>query len=140
MLNFKEKIRLKNAFKSFKDKKNITIFIEMVDKILDTKAKRTLWFDIIPLLEEDDQEYAKRKLCLNNDFLKEIKNENRKNNNLNFASSIYEPGHPDLYLSIDQKHANSEHTYGLIDADFEKNFENNEKIQHLNRNSQAKLV
>jgi hypothetical protein len=31
---------------------------------LDTPVKRTLWFHIIPLLEEDDQEYCKRKLSL----------------------------------------------------------------------------
>ncbi len=113
----------------------------MVDKILDTKAKQTLWFDIIPLLEEDDQEYAKRKLCLNTDFLKKINDENERNNNLNFAKCIYEPAQ-DLYLSIDKKHTNSEHTYGLIDADFE-NFSNvnKDKIQQLKPlNSQTTLV
>lgn len=32
--------------------------------MLDTPAKRTLWFHIIPLLDEDDQEYTKRRLFL----------------------------------------------------------------------------
>ena len=30
--------------------------------ILDTPAKQTIWLDLIPLLEEDDQEYCKRML------------------------------------------------------------------------------
>ena len=32
--------------------------------MLDTPAKRTLWFHLMPLLDEDDQEHCKRKLCL----------------------------------------------------------------------------
>lgn len=35
-----------------------------MDEVLDTPAKRTLWFHLIPLLDEDDQEYCKRKLYL----------------------------------------------------------------------------
>ena len=38
--------------------------MEVIDEILDTPAKQTLWFHIIPLLEEDDQEYTKRKIRL----------------------------------------------------------------------------
>ena len=38
--------------------------MESIDAILDTPAKRTLWFDIVPLLDEDDQDYCKRKLYL----------------------------------------------------------------------------
>ena len=30
---------------------------------MDTTAKKTLWFHLIPLLDEDDQEHCKRRLC-----------------------------------------------------------------------------
>lgn len=38
--------------------------MDAIDRVLDTPAKRTLWFHIIPLLDEDDQEYTKRRLFL----------------------------------------------------------------------------
>jgi hypothetical protein len=44
--------------------RNINKFLETIDDVLDTPAKQTLWFHIIPLLDEDDQEHAKRKLCI----------------------------------------------------------------------------
>ena len=44
--------------------------LKKIDTIFDTHAKRTLWFHIMPLLDEEDQEYAKRKLF----FLTNIKN------------------------------------------------------------------
>ena len=84
---------------------------------------------------------------MNLDFLKEINNENGNNKNLNFASCIYEPGQPDLYLSIDKRCAKPEHTYGLINADLENflginNDKNkiNDSIKQFNSNFQEKLV
>jgi hypothetical protein len=44
--------------------RDIYSFSNQIDDILDTPAKRTLWFHLIPLLDEYDQEYCKRKLCL----------------------------------------------------------------------------
>jgi hypothetical protein len=37
--------------------------MKKLEKTLDTPAKASLWFNIIPLLDDDDQEYAKKKLC-----------------------------------------------------------------------------
>jgi hypothetical protein len=45
--------------------RNILAFVEEINCLLETQAKKTIWFHIIPLLEEDDQEYCKRKLFLN---------------------------------------------------------------------------
>lgn len=64
LLNYKERSHVKQALKAYNGDKNIGLFVDTLDKILDTPAKRTLWFHIMPLLDEDDQEYAKRKLCL----------------------------------------------------------------------------
>lgn len=35
-------------------------FVENIKEVLDTPAKRTLWFHIVPILLDDDQEYCKR--------------------------------------------------------------------------------
>ncbi len=106
----------------YKEKRNINMFVELVDKMLDTKAKRTLWFNIIPLLEEDDQEYTKRKLNLSSNFPKTM---NTNGADLNFANCLYEPGQPELYVSLEKNNLNkshSDHTYGLIDAEMDNFF------------------
>ncbi len=38
--------------------------MNIVDEILDTPVKRTLWFDLIPFLDEDDQRYLQEKFGL----------------------------------------------------------------------------
>ncbi len=52
-------------FKEFQFKisnRNIHAFVESINVVLDTPAKRTLWFHILPILMDDDQEYCKRKI------------------------------------------------------------------------------
>lgn len=63
---------------------------------MDTAAKRTLWFNIIPLLDEDDQEYAKRKICVTNtinrrdsvSFLNPYEESSQHFGSKSFASSL----------------------------------------------------
>ena len=64
LLNAKERNQVKFALKDYNGDRNINKFVEEIDKILDTPAKQTLWFHVIPLLDEYDQEYSKRRLCL----------------------------------------------------------------------------
>jgi hypothetical protein len=42
---------------------DIDSFISIIDDILDTPAKQTLWLDMIPLLDLDDQDYCKRQIA-----------------------------------------------------------------------------
>lgn len=64
LLNTRERRKIKHTLKAYNSSGNIGEFLESIDRVLDTPAKRTLWFNVIPLLDEDDQEYAKRRLLL----------------------------------------------------------------------------
>lgn len=64
LLNPRERNKIRLALTAYNADRNIGAFVEAIDRILDTPAKRTLWFHVIPLLDEDDQEYTKRKLLL----------------------------------------------------------------------------
>ena len=43
-------------------------FVESIKEVLDTPAKRTLWFNIVPILLDDDQEYCKRSVLRIQEF------------------------------------------------------------------------
>lgn len=63
-MNEKEKSKIEHALNCYKYDRNIFSFVEIINTVLDTPAKKSLWFHIIPLLNEDDQEYCKRRLFL----------------------------------------------------------------------------
>lgn len=67
LLNQNEKHQIEHTLNSYKYNRNIFTFHSTINCILDTPAKKTIWFHLIPLLEEDDQEYCKRKLFLATD-------------------------------------------------------------------------
>jgi hypothetical protein len=58
--------------------------VQVIEDILDTPAKQTLWFHIIPLLDEDDQEYAKRKIRLTQSRESLFLNENLNERNVQY--------------------------------------------------------
>lgn len=63
-MNAREKSKIEYALNCYKYDRNILVFVETINTVLDTPAKKTLWFHILPLLDEDDQEYCKRRLFL----------------------------------------------------------------------------
>ena len=49
------------SFSRFRD---IDSFLKSANKLLDTPAKKSLWFFLMPILEEDHQDYVRKVLHL----------------------------------------------------------------------------
>jgi len=43
--------------------RDINNLMKKLERTLDTPEKLSLWFNIIPIFDDDDQEYLKKKLC-----------------------------------------------------------------------------
>ncbi len=64
LLNFYDKNEFIRYLEDYDASRDIYTLVQNINALLDTSAKRTLWFHLIPLLDEDDQEFCKRKLSV----------------------------------------------------------------------------
>jgi len=72
LLNQRDRNEIIKCLEDYDVDRDIYTLVKDISALLDTSAKRTLWFHLIPLLDEDDQEFCKRKLSLKNfDFVQE---------------------------------------------------------------------
>jgi len=72
LLNQRDRNEIIKCLEDYDVDRDIYTLVKNISALLDTSAKRTLWFHLIPLLDEDDQEFCKRKLSLNDfDFVQE---------------------------------------------------------------------
>jgi len=72
LLNQRDRNEIIKCLEDYDVDRDIYTLVKDISALLDTSAKRTLWFHLIPLLDEDDQEFCKRKLSLKDfDFVQE---------------------------------------------------------------------
>jgi len=109
--------------------------------MLDTPAKRTLWFHLMPILDEDDQEYCKRKLCIPLFDPYKNKIQPQKKSNLNGLSAVDRDAIKKYYYKHDNKEKYGyDEDFVLTDCEIDNLFDMTSHLPENNRNYKNEIL